>query len=70
MDLATGIGLLGGFGVVFTLIMIDGGNFAAFFDKHADQKIAHSAILLAPLYLSVICSANPAAAQLITESSF
>ena len=35
MDLATGIGLLGGFGVVFTLIMIDGGNFAAFFDKHA-----------------------------------
>ena len=35
MDLATGIGLIGGFGVVFTLIMIDGGNFAAYFDKHA-----------------------------------
>ncbi|GAB6844835.1 chemotaxis protein MotA [Methylorubrum rhodinum] len=35
MDLATGIGLVGGVGVVFTLIMIDGGNFAAYFDKHA-----------------------------------
>ena len=35
MDLATGIGLLGGFGTVFVLIMIDGGNFAAYFDKHA-----------------------------------
>lgn len=35
MDLATGVGLLGGVGVVFTLIMIDGGNFAAYFDKHA-----------------------------------
>ncbi len=35
MDLATGIGLLSGFGVIFTLIMIDGGNFAAYFDKHA-----------------------------------
>jgi len=29
IDLATG------FGVVFVLIMIDGGNFAAYFDKHA-----------------------------------
>jgi chemotaxis protein MotA len=35
MDLATGIGLIGGFAVVFILIMIDGGNFAAYFDKHA-----------------------------------
>ncbi len=35
MDLATGVGLLGGFGVVFTLIMIDGGDFGAYFDKHA-----------------------------------
>lgn len=35
MDLATGAGLLGGVGVVVLLIMIDGGNFAAYFDKHA-----------------------------------
>ena len=35
MDIATGLGLLAGFGTVFTLIMIDGGNFAAFYDKHA-----------------------------------
>ncbi|TXN24588.1 MotA/TolQ/ExbB proton channel family protein [Methylobacterium sp. WL9] len=35
MDLATGVGLLGGFGVVFTLIMIDGGDFSAYYDKHA-----------------------------------
>jgi chemotaxis protein MotA len=35
MDLATAIGLVGGLGTVFTLIMIDGGNFAAYFDKHA-----------------------------------
>ena len=35
MDLATGIGLVGGVGVVVTLIMIDGGNFAAYFDRHA-----------------------------------
>ncbi|GEP00776.1 motility protein A [Methylobacterium haplocladii] len=35
MDLATGVGLLGGFGVVFTLIMIDGGDFGAYYDKHA-----------------------------------
>jgi len=35
MDLATGVGLLGGFGVVITLIMIDGGDFGAYFDKHA-----------------------------------
>ena len=35
MDLATGVGLVGGIGVVFTLIMIDGGNLAAYFDKHA-----------------------------------
>jgi chemotaxis protein MotA len=35
MDIATGIGLIAGFGTVFTLIMIDGGNFAAYYDKHA-----------------------------------
>lgn len=35
MDLATGIGLLGGFCVAFTLIMIDGGDFGAYYDKHA-----------------------------------
>ncbi|HEY8564346.1 MAG TPA: MotA/TolQ/ExbB proton channel family protein [Beijerinckiaceae bacterium] len=35
MDIATGAGLIGGIGVIVGLIMIDGGNFAAFFDKHA-----------------------------------
>ena len=35
MDIATAAGLLGGIGVVVGLIMIDGGNFAAYFDKHA-----------------------------------
>lgn len=35
MDLATGLGLLGGAAVIFVLIMIDGGNFAAYYDKHA-----------------------------------
>ncbi|MCE4224225.1 flagellar motor protein PomA [Methylobacterium sp. C25] len=35
MDLATCIGLLGGFGVVFTLIMIDGGDLSAYYDKYA-----------------------------------
>jgi chemotaxis protein MotA len=35
MDFATGIGLIGGVGVIVGLIMIDGGNFAAYFDKHA-----------------------------------
>jgi chemotaxis protein MotA len=35
VDLATGLGLLGGFGVVIGLVMIDGGNFGAYFDKHA-----------------------------------
>ena len=35
MDIATGAGLIGGIGVIVTLIMIDGGNFAAYFDKHA-----------------------------------
>lgn len=44
MDLATGIGLVGGVGVVFTLIMIDGGNFAAYFDKHAVIVIFGGAI--------------------------
>jgi chemotaxis protein MotA len=35
MDIATGAGLVGGIGVIVGLIMIDGGNFAAYFDKHA-----------------------------------
>lgn len=35
MDIATGAGLIGGVLTIVTLIMIDGGNFAAFFDKHA-----------------------------------
>jgi chemotaxis protein MotA len=35
MDIATGAGLVGGVAVVVGLIMIDGGNFAAYFDKHA-----------------------------------
>jgi chemotaxis protein MotA len=35
MDLATGLGLLGGVATIVALIMIDGGNFAAYFDKHA-----------------------------------
>jgi chemotaxis protein MotA len=35
MDIATGAGLIGGVVTIVTLIMIDGGNFAAYFDKHA-----------------------------------
>jgi chemotaxis protein MotA len=35
MDIATGLGLVGGVVVIVALIMIDGGNFAAYFDKHA-----------------------------------
>jgi chemotaxis protein MotA len=35
MDIATGIGLLGGAATIIVLILIDGGNFAAYFDKHA-----------------------------------
>ena len=35
MDIATAAGLIGGVGVIVGLIMIDGGNFAAYFDKHA-----------------------------------
>ncbi|HYF56503.1 MAG TPA: MotA/TolQ/ExbB proton channel family protein [Salinarimonas sp.] len=35
MDLATGLGILGGIGTIVAIIMIDGGNFAAFFDVHA-----------------------------------
>ena len=35
MDIATGAGLIGGVAVIVGLIMIDGGNFAAYFDKHA-----------------------------------
>lgn len=35
MDIATGVGILSGISVIVGLIMIDGGNFAAYFDKHA-----------------------------------
>jgi chemotaxis protein MotA len=35
MDIATAIGILSGFGVVISLIMLDGGNFSAYVDKHA-----------------------------------
>src|SRR6478609_3450468 len=35
MDLATGAGILGGIATIVALIMIDGGNFAAYWDKHA-----------------------------------
>jgi chemotaxis protein MotA len=35
MDIATGAGLVGGLGVIFTLIMIDGGHFSHYYDKHA-----------------------------------
>jgi chemotaxis protein MotA len=35
MDFATGAGLLAGVATIITLIMIDGGNFGAYFDKHA-----------------------------------
>lgn len=35
MDIATGVGLVAGVATLIALIMIDGGNFAAYFDKHA-----------------------------------
>ncbi len=35
MDIATGVGLLAGVATIVSIIIIDGGNFAAFFDKHA-----------------------------------
>ncbi|MGY2048715.1 motility protein A [Methylobacterium sp. JK268] len=35
MDLATGLGLIGGVCVVVVLILLDGGHFAAYYDKHA-----------------------------------
>jgi chemotaxis protein MotA len=35
MDIATGAGLVAGIATIFTLIMIDGGHFGAYFDKHA-----------------------------------
>ena len=35
MDIATGLGLVGGVVVICSLIIIDGGNFAAYYDKHA-----------------------------------
>ncbi len=35
MDIATGIGLIGGIATIVVLILIDGGNFAGYFDVHA-----------------------------------
>lgn len=35
MDIATGVGILGGIATICAIIIIDGGNFAAFYDKHA-----------------------------------
>ena len=35
MDIATGAGIIGGIATIVALIMIDGGNFAAYWDKHA-----------------------------------
>ena len=35
MDIATGLGILGGIATICAIIIIDGGNFAAFYDKHA-----------------------------------
>jgi len=35
MDIATAVGLLAGVGTIIGLIMIDGGNFAQYWDKHA-----------------------------------
>ncbi len=35
MDIATAAGIVGGIATVVAIIMIDGGNFAAYFDKHA-----------------------------------
>ena len=35
MDIATGAGLIGGVGVLFTLIMLDGGHFGHYWSDHA-----------------------------------
>jgi len=35
MDIATAVGLVAGFGTLVALIMIDGGNFLLYWDKHA-----------------------------------
>ncbi len=35
MDIATGVGVIGGIATIVTLIIIDGGNFAFYWDKHA-----------------------------------
>ncbi len=35
MDIATGLGLVGGFGVLFLLIMLDGGHFGHYWSDHA-----------------------------------
>lgn len=35
MDIATGAGIIGGIATIVALILIDGGNFAAYWDKHA-----------------------------------
>jgi chemotaxis protein MotA len=35
MDIATGVGIIAGIATICSLIIIDGGNFAAYYDKHA-----------------------------------
>jgi chemotaxis protein MotA len=35
MDIATAVGLLGGVATIVILILVDGGNFAGYYDKHA-----------------------------------
>src|SRR5262245_46433321 len=35
MDIATGVGVIGGIATIVTLIIIDGGNFSFYWDKHA-----------------------------------
>lgn len=35
MDIATAVGILGGIATIVGIILIDGGNFAFYFDKHA-----------------------------------
>jgi chemotaxis protein MotA len=35
MDIATGLGILGGIATICAIIIIDGGNFGAYVDKHA-----------------------------------
>ena len=52
MDIATGIGLIAGIGTVVSIILIDGGNFAAYCEKHA-------AIIIFGEALAGPCCASP-----------